>query len=382
MPKEQRLRYIDNLRIFLTGIVILFHLAITYGAPGGWYYREFEISQLNPITRTVLVLFIAANQAYFMGFFFFLGGFFSASSLKRRGLVAFFFQRLVRLGIPLLLFVYLVSPCLRLIQRGILFGQAFTLDNLLDTYQSLIFGFELGPMWFVLLLLVLSILNVLIKLLLEYLFANSKLKPAYPSRVKIFSFAILIGAVTFLVRIPLPIGFVFQPLNLQIPFVPQYIGLFIIGISANHGNWLNQVNFDIFPFWRNLTLFLVVLMPVLFILSGGLEGDITPVLGGLHWQSLAYSLWEQLFCLGMILTLLSFFKNRFNNQGKFTQELSTSSYAVYIFHTPVLVLFTLSLRGVNLQPIPKILVIAIPALLLCFLSASLLRRLPGLRAVL
>jgi len=382
MPEKQRLRYIDNIRIFLTGIVILFHLAITYGAPGGWYYREFEVSQLEPITQTVLVLFIAANQAYFMGFFFFLGGFFAAGSLKRRGLLHFFFQRLVRLGIPLLLFVYLVSPCLRLIQRSILFGQAFTLANLLDTYQSLIFGFELGPMWFVLLLLILSILYILIKLMQKYLFSKSKKIPAYPTRVKIFTFAILIGAVTFLVRIPLPIGFVFQPLNLQPPFVPQYIGLFIIGIAAYHGNWLNQVNINIFPFWRNLTLILVLLMPLLFILSGGLEGDVTPALGGLHWQSLAYSLWEQLFCLGMILSLLSYFKNRLNIQGKITRELSTNAYAVYIFHTPVLVLFTMSVRGVNLQPIPKILVLALPALLLCFLSASLLRRLPGLRAVL
>ena len=382
MPEKQRLRYIDNIRIFLTVIVILHHLAITYGAPGGWYYREFEVSQLDPITLTVLVLFVAANQAYFMGFFFFLGGFFAAGSLKGRGLLQFFFQRLIRLGIPVLLFVYLVSPCLRLIQRGILYDQTFTLDNMLDIYQSLIFGPELGPMWFVLLLLILSILYVLIKLMQKYLFAKSKTIPAYPTQVKMFTFAIFIGAITFLIRIPLPIGFVFQPFNLQIPFVPQYIGLFIIGIAAYHGNWFNQVKIHIFPFWRNLTLFLVVLMPLLFILSGGLEGDVTPALGGLHWQSLAYSLWEQLFCLGMILTLLSYFKNKFNNQGKITQELSTNSYAVYIFHTPVLVLFTISLRGVNLHPIPKILATALPALVLCFLSASLLRRLPGLKAVL
>ncbi|MEO1258629.1 MAG: hypothetical protein AAFZ15_07520 [Bacteroidota bacterium] len=31
--------YIDNLRIFLTALVVLHHLAITYGAPGDWFYR-------------------------------------------------------------------------------------------------------------------------------------------------------------------------------------------------------------------------------------------------------------------------------------------------------------------------------------------------------
>ena len=35
MPENKRLFYIDNIRTLLTGIVILHHLAITYGVPGG-----------------------------------------------------------------------------------------------------------------------------------------------------------------------------------------------------------------------------------------------------------------------------------------------------------------------------------------------------------
>jgi len=123
-------------------------------------------------------------------------------------------------------------------------------------------------------------------------------------------------------------------------------------------------------------------MPVLFILSGGLKGDVAPALGGLHWQSLAYAIWEQLFCLGMIVTLLSYFKEKVNHQGKLAKELTASSYAVYIFHPLILVLFTALMRGFTLHPLIKILGSALPVLGLCFLSAIFIRRLPGFRSVL
>ena len=37
---KPRLLYIDNLRILLTILVIMHHLAIGYGGPGDWAYRE------------------------------------------------------------------------------------------------------------------------------------------------------------------------------------------------------------------------------------------------------------------------------------------------------------------------------------------------------
>ncbi len=382
MPGNKRLIYIDNIRILLISVVILQHLAITYGAPGGWYYREFEVSQLDPVTLTILVLFAAANQAYFMGFFFFLSGYFSASALERKSPPQVLFQRLIRLGIPILFFVYLISPALRLLLRFILYGHPLSLAELKVIYRSLNFGIELGPMWFVILLLIFSILYIFWNLLLKKLPLNFNIDLFLPNRFKLITYALLIGASTFLIRIYFPIGFVFQPLNLQVPFLLQYIMLFILGISAYHGNWLDLLEPTTIRFWRNFTLVLIASMPGLFILSGGLEGDVTPALGGFHWQSLAFALWEQLFCLGMMITLLSYFKQKKNHQNQLSKELAASSFAVYIFHAPILVIFTALLRGLTLHPLFKIFFFAFPILCLCFLSGSLIRRLPGFRSVL
>ena len=68
MARERpRLFYIDNLRILLTVVVMLHHLAITYGAPGDWPYRE---GQPDALTSIVFALFGALNDAFMMGFFF------------------------------------------------------------------------------------------------------------------------------------------------------------------------------------------------------------------------------------------------------------------------------------------------------------------------
>src|SRR5262245_9401324 len=95
-----RLVFIDNLRVVLTVLVMLHHLAITYGAPGDWYYNEAPV--LDMPSSLLFTLFVATNQAFFMGFFFLISGYFIPSPYNRKGARLFLQDRLLRLGIPLL----------------------------------------------------------------------------------------------------------------------------------------------------------------------------------------------------------------------------------------------------------------------------------------
>ena len=104
----QRDYYIDRLRSVMTALVLLHHTAITYGAPGGWFYNE-----LYPSTKPssiLLTLFVSTNQAYFMGFFFLLAGYFTPASLERKGYARFLGDRFLRLGLPLLAFIFVLGP--------------------------------------------------------------------------------------------------------------------------------------------------------------------------------------------------------------------------------------------------------------------------------
>ena len=81
VSKKPRLLYVDNLRTLLIIMVILWHMAITYGAAGFWPYRE---SRPDDLTNLVYTLFGVINQPYVLGFFFLIAGYFTPGSYVRK----------------------------------------------------------------------------------------------------------------------------------------------------------------------------------------------------------------------------------------------------------------------------------------------------------
>lgn len=55
-------------------------------------------------------MFNAINQSYFMGPFFLLAGYYTPRSFDRRGPRRYLTDRLMRLGIPLLIFLFVLYP--------------------------------------------------------------------------------------------------------------------------------------------------------------------------------------------------------------------------------------------------------------------------------
>lgn len=99
---------LDALRACLTLLVVFHHCAITYGALGGWYYHE--VAAGPSVESALLTLFCAINQAFFMGLFFFLAGYYTPHSLDRKGAPRFLADRFLRLGLPLLVYGFLIGP--------------------------------------------------------------------------------------------------------------------------------------------------------------------------------------------------------------------------------------------------------------------------------
>jgi len=104
--------------------------------------------------------------------------------------------------------------------------------------------------------------------------------------------------------------------------------------------------------------------------------DVKAFLGGLHWQAFAYALWEQILCAAIIITLLVYFREKYNDQGRLLKAMSASAYTVYILHAPVIVFLALGLRGVILDPLLKFVLVAPLAVSLCFLLSNYIRKLP------
>jgi hypothetical protein len=58
----------------------------------------------------MLFLFIFFNQAWFMGAFFLLAGYFVPGSYDKKGAGSFLKERLIRLGIPLIIWIFVLNP--------------------------------------------------------------------------------------------------------------------------------------------------------------------------------------------------------------------------------------------------------------------------------
>jgi glucan biosynthesis protein C len=315
IPKalQPRLFFVDNLRVFLISLVLLVHLAITYGSPlGSWYYQE---GVLGMPTAAVYVVFLGLCQAFFMGLLFLLSGYFTPSAYDRKGGHQFLRDRLVRLGVPLVIFVGLVEPVVDYVV--VLVNGTFH-GSFLSYYSTYIF-FGYGIMWFILALLLFAFAYV----------GWRRIQPkptkarAFPKDAIIFAFALLLGAVSFLIRQVFPMNY-FSPLfSFQYAFFTQYIALFIVGLIAFRSNWLMTIPKETGKFWSKIALALLAICLVIFIPTM-LTGQLTSILGGLHWQAAAYAFWEQLFGIAVMISLTVWFREKVNFQNGIMKALSDS----------------------------------------------------------
>jgi surface polysaccharide O-acyltransferase-like enzyme len=349
-----------------------------------WYYLD---GRPDDITVLVATLFTAVNQAFFLAFFFMISGYFTPGSYDRKGPWPFLKDRLLRLGIPLLFYIIVIDPLIAYVLAVNIGGFDGSVWSFLTGYFEgrYLKNFSLGsgPLWFVETLLIFTIIYLVLRLLLKPSVTPSQRDGKPPGNLAIVAFALLLGVVTFIVRIWLPLGWNFEPLNLQFPYFSQYIALFAVGIIAYRLNWFLGIPTATGKVWLGFAIFcILVVLPVLFVLGGALEGNTDPFLGGVQWQSFALSVWEQFVCMGMVIGLLVLFRERLNHQGVLAKNMAASAYTVFIIHAPVIVFLALALRGIDLYPLLKFVLVAPIAIALCFVLANFVRKLPLARDIL
>jgi hypothetical protein len=374
--KKPRLLYIDNLRILLTVLVIMHHFAIGYGAPGGFFYSEH--GPMNDISEILLTLFVALNQSFFMGFFFMISSYFSPGSIDRKGGGAYLKDRLKRLGIPLLFYMLVIVPLLNYGSNR-LYDSELSLRNYLSRHYSSILNFSAAQMWFVAALLFFAIIHVIWRRFVKPMANNDE--PA-PGNLAIIIFALVLGLVTFTVRIWWPVGREIPFVSWQVSHFSQYIALYIVGLIAYRLNWFETITDSQRKVWSRMIVVLVVLFPVLFVAAGALDGNVVLAMGGFHWQSLAYSVWEQFMCMAMVITLLVWFRNRFTGQGSLAKNMSGAAYATYVFHAPTIFLVALALRDIRLDMALKYVLVVPFAVAAAFLVGYIVKKMPVARNIL
>jgi len=372
-PVKAKINYIDNLRVLLTVLVIMHHTFITYGAPGGWYYTE---KTTNTGALIAMTFFVATNQAFFMGFFFFLSALFTEPSFNKKGAGEFMADRLKRLGIPLLFYSFILSPVLNYLVYYFGEGNKITILQYLSGYDSWI---NFGVMWFVAALLVFTLIYAVVKKLWPN---NSNKTYRLPRNSTILLFAVVLGIMSYLVRIFFPVGWVLKPVGFQLGHFTQYIALFIVGIVAARNNWLANLDYNNSKRWLVTVIILVAVMfPSLYAVKEATNSALDAFQGRGSWQSLMSAVWEQVTGVSIIMAMLCIAKTKWNSSSPLLQKMSRAAYVTYIIHPLMVISFTLALKNLAVDPVIKLL-IALPVVVpLSFLTGSLLVKLPGVKNI-
>jgi peptidoglycan/LPS O-acetylase OafA/YrhL len=375
-----RIFFLDYLRAALVILVVLHHVALVYGAGAPFYYVEPPLT--DPLAYLVLLVFILFNQAWFMGALFLIAGYFTPGSYERKGSGSFLKSRMLRLGIPLLIWIFVISP---LSSIGYWYIPAeFTGISEPLTWQAYPFLIGLGVAWFLALLLIFSFGYAAWREPTKNE-TTSVHESQPPSYLGIGLFILALALASYLVRIIIPMGK--EMLDFPtLSYLPQYLGFFIAGIIASRRNWMRTL-----PGSMGVAGFVAAIVASLILFPLAASGTMFSLqfsepaswVGNGTWQSAVYALWDSLFAVGMTMAAITFFRRFFNEKSKFGAFLSQQSYAVYIIHVPIIVFLAIALgQIIDLAPLPKFAVMSAIIVPTCFVVAYILRKIPGVSKVL
>jgi peptidoglycan/LPS O-acetylase OafA/YrhL len=387
-----RLYYLDYLRVSLVLLVVIHHVAMFYGAGAPVYYTEPPpITQFRAFQG--LLVFILFNQSFFMGALFLLAGYFVPGSYDRKGPASFVRDKLLRLGVPLLVFALVLHPVSGLatwLMPVELTGLA-SAPRWAD-YPGLI---GLGPSWFIAMLLVFNGGYAVWRLLSRRRAIvaggatgeadQSQRFTATASIAALLVLATVLAGVTYLWRMVVPLGKEVAGFP-TLAYLPQYLGFFVLGTVASRRNWLQRL-----PGTAGIAGASMAAIAALFLFAPAFSGKsfslaVTPrianAFGGGHWQSALYAAWDSAFSVGIVAALLTLYRAVANKPNTFGAFLSKQSYTVYLLHVPLVAYIAYLIRGIDLTTVPKFLVATAIIAPICFLGAWLIRKAPGATKVL
>lgn len=248
-------------------------------------------------------LVMGIDQSYFMALFFFISALLMPASYERKGVFAFLKDQAIRLGIPLLIYIFFLNPAIVGLV-GELKGVAVDWGQLFGHYHTP------GPMWFVLTLIVFELLYVGYRTLHPR--SKTPTPKDFPSVAKLIVFMLTAGVVAFLIRLEYPVGKSW--FGLQFGYFPLYVGMYWAGLIAARQRWLEQISLRKAKVWLAIVVVAIVAFALFCYLnreSGGSDA------GGWNRLAFAYAMWEPILCVGISYFLLAVFKHWGNRPNRF-----------------------------------------------------------------
>jgi hypothetical protein len=362
LPDTRRLVPIDNLKAVLVAWIIAGHAMLGYAAIGGWPYDEVSETRMPPQLELVLAALVGPTALFVIGTFFFLSGLFAPSSVARHGPAAFLRQRLVRLGLPWLLFTLLIWPVL------MWFAHRSTGDPIpiWEAWQARQPFLDSGPLWFVQILLYVSLFHALLA------WRGFGREPE-PRTISLVLTAVCIAATSFAVRLWFPARSQ-QILDLHVWQWPQCVGLYVLGVLVADKGWAERIPPHLGRRCGIAVLGTIAVALAIMAATGvaNVSQDDVPYLGGWHWQALALDMGEATLVVAGSVWLLAFAQRWLNHRVIGLTRWARGAYAAYLLQAPVLIGLEIAERSLAWPAVIKGVTVAALAVVASFTIGRLL----------
>ncbi|WP_165547413.1 acyltransferase family protein [Kribbella sindirgiensis] len=367
--------FLDNLKVILIAVIIAGHAIIGYSELDWWSYADVREVTLSSVTVAVLFAVAAPFALLVVPLLFLIAGLLTPLSLDRKGVRRFVRDRLLRLGIPFVLFALLIWPLLE-----------YALFRLLGNPVGLLEegSLDTGVLWFIGALLTFSLVYA------------AWIRVAGPRRgvrrsgaeIGLRHLLLLVAGVTvaaFLVRLAVPFEGDSKYVDLNFYQWPASVGLFGLGIAISGAGWLSAVPDRLRRLSRTATLVAAVAFAGAAIYGTTLEGEFEEVWGGgWHWRPLAFAAAESALAVFGAVWVLGVAQRRLDRRFRWARPaISRSAYGAFMLQGVVLFGLAVALRPLPLPAEVKALGVATVGVAGCFALAWLLiSRVPGVSRVL
>lgn len=333
-----RLYYLDNLKVFLTWLVVTHHVACAFGAAGtvAW---PFTVGAYDNEFKHYMGKFLQLNQAYFMPLFFFISGYFAPSSYEKRrqdvssqGLQSihstsrrFLMDKWKRLGRPATCFTFVAAPLI---------------FNFCQWYMGKPYNYVPSSFqcWYLYWLL---FFNLAYTNVCKYqdvaqmqgtanenrnalLDGETQAIPGPLKRTFVYGAGIC-GGVMFLIMTMLggyPTFLAGMPICQG--SLANDILFFVAGIVAQKNKWLeqdlkSQLGMKVTYLYLSIAVEIVTIVSISPEKSSYLIYFFQTIVAGM-------------LCVDISIALLQFFQEYMNFENEWSRKLSSAAYAVYIYH--------------------------------------------------
>lgn len=309
-----------------------------------------------------------------MGCLFFTAAYFAARSLARKGTARFVADRAMRRGLPLALYVFVISPFISSLILPSDGPRAGFVESYGDYLASGDFARSTGPLWFAEALLVMCVAYAVVR------HVHTASAPSLLTHSIVWSAIAITAVAAFVLRLFFPLGGSVQ--NLQLGFFASYGVLFVLGVMVGESDSLDSLVEGVGRPWfaRSLAWGLGAWAAV----SGAIlaTDSADAISGGATWQAAAFASWEAFVSIGLSIGLVSFMGRKFPSHDRVTEFLSAHAFGIYVLHAPVLVAISVALANWDADALAKHAVVWPLAVAGSLAAAWLARQVPGLRAIL